>query len=69
MISPINPQRDIVMKQPISKRMWLLFGYGITVSTFTLLMMFGLFGDLLRQNEEGREALQRLTMPPSTQIK
>jgi hypothetical protein len=44
MISPINPQKITPTKSQNIRGMFLLFGYGITVSILTLLMMLGLFG-------------------------
>ena len=60
-----EPPEGYVTKLTDFKKMWLLFGYGITASMLTLLMMLGLFGDLSKQNEEGKEALRRLTINAS----
>lgn len=66
MISPINPQRDIVTKSKNTKGTFLLFGYGIIVSILTLMMMLGLFGDSTTQKQE---PITPLLTPPSAEIK
>jgi hypothetical protein len=47
------------------------FGYYIIVGMFfvTVINLCGQSGDLSKPNVEGREALRRLTSPPSTQIR
>ena len=40
------------MRLQDTKVMFLLFGYGITVSILTLLMMLGLFGDFTTSKNE-----------------
>ena len=70
MISPINPQLDTNTRRFHLKLMLLQSGLYLIVGLFTITtIQLVLSGDSSRQNEEGREALRRLTMPPSTQIK
>ena len=66
MISPINPLKDTHTRSKNTKGMFLLFGYGITVSMLTLMMMLGLFGDSTTQKQE---PIRRLLTPPSVEIK
>ena len=63
MISPINPQKDIVTKQPIPKRMWLLFAVADHRKYVYTSDDVRLFGDSSRQNEEGRKHYDDLPCP------
>ena len=66
MISPINPRRVTPMRSKILNAILLAYGLSITVILVILMTNQKQFGDFTTQK---RESIQRLSTPPSVEIR